>query len=233
MTTPQVSIIIVTYNAEKHLNSCLERIKEQEIAGLRIIIIDGGSTDATLDIIKSQEPFIYYWKSEPDQGIYDAMNKGLKYVEDGWVLFLGADDVLESGFRTLLPELKDPQTIYYGMVDVDNVIYKGPYSKYRLAKMNICHQAILYPVSVFRKYKYNLQYAIWADWLLNMQCWKDPDFTLSYRPFLIAKFGTEGISSTTKDLLFKKNRTKILLKYLGFLTLLRYQLRVLKQTIWS
>jgi glycosyltransferase involved in cell wall biosynthesis len=231
MTSAQVSIIIATYNAEKHLNTCLETIKEQGIDGLRVVIIDGGSTDGTIDIIKEQEALIYRWKSEPDLGIYDAMNKGLQYVDDGWVLFLGADDLLESGFKQMIVDLKDPNGIYYGMVNVGNVIYKDPYSNYRLAKLNICHQAIFYPASVFKKYNYSLKYKLWADWFLNMECWKDPDFRFIYRPYLISKFGTEGVSSNTTDLAFEKDRRKILLKYFGIFTWLRYCFKSFKRNV--
>jgi GT2 family glycosyltransferase len=233
MINPVISIIIVTYNAEKHLNECLDSIVKHGTNELRIIIIDGESTDGTIGIIKSREASIQFWKSEPDHGIYDAMNKGLSYVEDGWVLFLGADDVLESGFTAMLPELQDPQTVYYGMVDVNKVIYKGPYSNYRLAKLNICHQAIFYPVSAFKKYQYNLRYKICADWLLNMQCWKDRDFRFIYKPFLITTFGTEGLSSTSRDLIFETQRHKIVLRHLGFLTSMRLRFREAKRNIWS
>jgi len=232
MIIPQISIIIATYNAEAHLDRCLENIKKQDIKGLRIIIIDGGSTDETIDILKKHDKLIYHWTTEPDNGIYDAMNKGLTYVDSGWVLFLGADDQLESGFKLIVDELKDPNAIYYGMVDVDNVIYKDPYSAYRLAKLNICHQAILYPISVFKKYKYDLKYKIWADWLLNMECWKDATFKFVYKPYLISKFGTEGISSKTQDEVFLSEKEKLILKYFGVLVWLRYTFRQLKHSFF-
>jgi glycosyltransferase involved in cell wall biosynthesis len=229
MINPEVSIIIPTYNAEKHLNACLERIKQQNVQGIQVIIIDGGSTDSTTEIIKSHQPLIDYWQSEPDNGIYDAMNKGLKFVRGRWILFLGADDLLESGFKDMLKELKDPYGIYYGMVNVDNVIYKGPYSKYRLAKLNICHQAVFYPVGVFTKHSYNLGYPLWADWLLNIECWNDPDFRFIYRPHLISVFGTTGVSSNATDLAFELDRRKIVVKHLGILTWLRYSFKVFKR----
>lgn len=228
-----ISIIIVTYNAEKHLDPCLIRIREQQISDLQVIIIDGGSTDGTLGIIDNHASLIDYWKSEPDKGIYDAMNKGVKIVNSGWILFLGADDLLEDGFKSMVSELKDPKGIYYGMVDVNGLIYKGPYSSYRLSKLNICHQSIFYPVSVFsEKHKYNLDYPIWADWYLNIECWNDPDFKFIYKPYLISKFGTQGLSSTQMDHAFERERKKIIFKYLGFHIWFRYNLRTFKRKIF-
>jgi glycosyltransferase involved in cell wall biosynthesis len=228
MTNPEVSIIIPTYNAEKHLNACLKRIEEQDLKGIRVIVIDGGSTDRTIEIIKSHQAIISHWQSEPDLGIYDAMNKGTKFVYSGWILFLGADDLLEIGFKSMVAELKDPQGIYYGMVDVNNVIYKDPYSNYRLAKLNICHQAIFYPMRAFSKHQYNLKYKLWADWFLNIECWKDSDFKFIYKPYLISKFGTTGVSSTTTDKAFEADRRRILMRYFGIMTWLRYAFKEFK-----
>jgi len=228
MSEPLISVIIVTYNAAKHLRSCLDNIKQQNCANLQLIVIDGASTDGTTGIISGYEDIIDYWVSEPDNGIYDAMNKGIDQIKGKWVLFLGADDILEDGFKQMIAELTVPNAIYYGMVNVNNVIYKDAYSAYRLAKLNICHQAIFYPSAVFRKYHYNLNYPVWADWYLNIQCWNDPSFRFIYKSHLIATFGLEGISSSVADIRFKNDRYKILFKYLGLTVAARFLFRELK-----
>ncbi|MET0572762.1 MAG: glycosyltransferase, partial [Pedobacter agri] len=87
-----VTIIIVTFNADKTLQNCLNSIYEQKSDQLKIIVIDGGSTDHTVDILKKNNNKIFFWKSEKDAGIYDAMNKALEYLDTDWVYFLGADD---------------------------------------------------------------------------------------------------------------------------------------------
>lgn len=232
MRVPLVNIIIATYNAGAYLDACLTCILSQRIPELRIIIIDGGSTDNTLNVIHKHESSIYHWQSEPDHGVYDAMNKGIKFVSSGWVLFLGADDLLENGFKAMVSELKEPNGIYYGMVDVGGVIYKGPYSDYRLSKLNICHQAIFYPAHIFAgKYQYNLEYPLWADWLLNIECWKDPELKFIYKPHLVSKFGMHGISSHQPDLAFERDRKKIIIKHLGLFIWLRYSLRAFKKKL--
>lgn len=229
MRKPLITIIIVTYNAAVHLKTCFQSILRQDCNLLQLVIIDGGSTDNTVEIIKEYSHLVDVWISEPDNGIYDAMNKGLKYIKGQWVLFLGADDQLETGFNAMVAELEDPEVTYYGMVDVNGIIYKDQYSDYRLSKLNICHQAILYSKSVFEKYQYDLRYSLWADWFLNIQSWSDPSLKFIYRPHLISKFGTEGVSSTQEDKVFIKDRNKIILEYFGVFIWLRFLFRKFKQ----
>lgn len=89
---PLVSIITVTFNAEKHLEQALDSILSQTYSNIELIVIDGGSTDQTLQIIRAREDKVDFWQSEPDGGIYDAMNKGLRLARGEWVAFKNADD---------------------------------------------------------------------------------------------------------------------------------------------
>jgi glycosyltransferase involved in cell wall biosynthesis len=89
---PLVSIVTVTFNASKHLEQALQSILNQNYANIELIVIDGGSTDSTLEIIKKLDQKIDFWQSEPDFGIYDAMNKGLALARGEWVGFKNADD---------------------------------------------------------------------------------------------------------------------------------------------
>jgi glycosyltransferase involved in cell wall biosynthesis len=94
---PRVSIIVATYNVEGCLVECLDSVFSQNYKNLEVLIIDGGSVDNTIDIIKQYEDKIKFWISEPDSGIYDAWNKGVRLSTGDWVAFLGADDVLLNG----------------------------------------------------------------------------------------------------------------------------------------
>lgn len=89
---PLVSIITVTYNAERYLNQTIKSVLSQSYQNVEYIIIDGGSTDNTLSIIKQYEHQIDYWQSEPDKGIYDAMNKGINLAKGELIGILNADD---------------------------------------------------------------------------------------------------------------------------------------------
>ena len=90
--TPLVSIIISTLNSEKYLEKALESSIGQSYLNREIILIDGLSTDNTVNIIKKYSEKIKYWKSESDTGIYNAWNKGLKVANGEWICFIGSDD---------------------------------------------------------------------------------------------------------------------------------------------
>lgn len=92
--TLKVTVITATYNAEKHLNKCMLSIFNQSYRDIEYIIIDGGSTDNTVKLIESHQQKLAYWISEPDDGIYDAWNKGIKKANGDWIVFVGADDEL-------------------------------------------------------------------------------------------------------------------------------------------
>ncbi|WP_455669350.1 glycosyltransferase family 2 protein [Phocaeicola sp.] len=90
----EISIVIATFNAAKTLKKCLDSIVPQLSNSVELIIIDGLSKDQTVDILKSYNSKITYYVSEPDEGIYDAWNKGIKVARGKWIAFIGADDVL-------------------------------------------------------------------------------------------------------------------------------------------
>ena len=92
MQTPKISLITVTRNAESTIKRCIESVLSQDYANVEYIVIDGQSTDGTLSIINSYRHGIAYSVSEPDKGIYDAMNKGIKIATGDIVGLLNADD---------------------------------------------------------------------------------------------------------------------------------------------
>lgn len=92
MKNPLVSLITITYNAEKHLEQSILSVLNQTYSNIEYIIIDGGSADGTVDIIKNYENKIAYWVTEPDKGIYDAWNKGINASKGEWIAFVNADD---------------------------------------------------------------------------------------------------------------------------------------------
>jgi glycosyltransferase involved in cell wall biosynthesis len=226
-----LSIIIVTYNAAETLQTCLDSIYTQKWPSFDIIVIDGKSTDGTVEILQRNASKLKYFKSETDNGVYDAMNKALAIIDTPWVYFLGADDIVLPDLSKLIAELKNPHAIYYA-----NVIYKGKkcsgkISAYRQAKLGIFHQSIIYPSSVFKKYKYNLKYKVAADYALNMQLHKDPDYTFEYRDYIISRFNGTGISATQKDVAFEKDKNSLILENFGFSIWLRYMFRVFKASL--
>lgn len=225
---PKISIIIVTYNAAAFLNNCLQSIYRQSYPNIEIIILDGQSTDGTVDILRQNARYITFWKSEPDAGIYDAMNKALDHVKGQWVYFLGADDELLDDFTTMTRRLKDESTIYYGSVLKEGKKYLGYLTPYQQAKTNFCHQAMLFPAQVFKKYKFDTKYAISADHVMNMQLGKDKDFKFDFVDLVIAKYNHTGISSVKKDELFEKDKAGLILKHYGINVWARFLFKKLK-----
>lgn len=94
MSSPEnlISIIIATFNSAKTLEKCLQSIINQSYNNYEIIVIDGSSTDRTVEIIKRYDKFIAKWISEKDNGIYDAWNKGVQLSKGDWISFIGSDD---------------------------------------------------------------------------------------------------------------------------------------------
>ena len=175
--------------------------------------MDSASTDQTLAIAgsyadKDERLRIF---SEPDKGIYDAMNKGIRVARGEWVYFLGSDDRLRDS--TVLDEIffvQDPEApdLVYG--DVYSPSYKGrydgPFDFRKLLLRNISHQAIFYKKTLFdRLGYYDLRYKMHADWDFNLRCFGDPDVRTSYTGVLVATFGAGGVSAG-HDLPFLRER---------------------------
>lgn len=205
---PLINIIIVTYNAANYLQNAIDSVVNQNYKNIALIIIDGQSTDGTIDIIKHNEKHITFWLSEKDNGIYDAMNKATKYGKGDFYLFLGADDILYNTLHEVIPSITNLNCLYYGNVyfEKNKSVYDGPFNSSKIVVKNICHQAILYPKVVFKKYQYNLKYKIRADHYLNLQCFVDKDIEFIYLPITFAQFSTGGSSSLDIDHEFNNDR---------------------------
>lgn len=199
MNRPVVSIITVVYNAAGTLQDTILSVQSQHFRDWEYILVDGGSTDGTLDIIKRYPETISSWVSEPDKGIYDAMNKGIRMARGEWLYFLGSDDlflnadVLTEFFARNLDEVD----LAYGDVYSDSYKgrYDGEFSLEKLLIRNLSHQAVFYRRTLFdRLGKYDIRYRKHADWEFNLRCFGDPQVRTRYTGVLVASFGAGGIS---------------------------------------
>lgn len=122
---PIVTIIIAVFNGAKTLQQCIDSVAQQTYPNKELIIIDGGSKDGTVDLLKANQGKITYWVSEPDHGIYNAWNKGLAQAQGEWLCFLGADDyflnaqVLER-LAVQLNKLPPDIRVAYGQIMIVN-----------------------------------------------------------------------------------------------------------------
>jgi len=199
---PKISVITVVRNGADTLEACARSIMDQTYENLEWIVMDGGSTDGTVEILRRHGGKIAFWASEQDSGTYDAMNKAVRHTTGDWILFLGCDDTLSVDMKDVAPLLTDTGVIYYGDAYWRGMqrLYDGPFTAAKLARTNICHQAIFYPHAVFEKYAFNLRYPLQADWELNMRCFSDPAFRLQYIPVQVSVYNDlYGLSSTRRD----------------------------------
>src|ERR1700753_1973743 len=116
----KVSIITVVKNGEKTIDALFDSVRKFKTDDVEFIVIDGLSDDKTVELIKQNQDIVNTWKSESDNGIYDAMNKAVKLAKGRWVIFIGADDELLAGFKEIIPALVDKNAIYYGKVFFHN-----------------------------------------------------------------------------------------------------------------
>lgn len=203
------SIIIPTFNSDSTLLQCINSVILQSFMDFEILILDGVSTDETLNIALRFNDERIKIISEPDNGIYDAMNKGIKLAQGEWLFFLGSDDELYDEFVLAKINIEIAQTnrkIIYGNVKIvgnagwatDGQIYDGVFNLNKLLEYNICHQAIFYHSSVFKKNGlYNENYKICADYDFNIRCWAN--FHFHYIDLIISLFNGGGASNFLID----------------------------------
>ncbi len=167
-TTSIVTVITVVYNGENCIEKTILNVIEKSFPGLEYIIIDGGSNDGTLDIIKKYSDKINYFISEKDDGIYDAMNKGMHSASGEWLNFLNAGDTLDFDLNFLNQYNPSITPFLYGNATVVDAYGRISYVSGReinktdlIKSMPICHQAIFYSRNFIRPY--DLRYKIIAD----------------------------------------------------------------------
>src|SRR4030042_3136234 len=209
---PLISIILSCLNSGKTIERTILTITGLDYPNIELIVIDGDSTDGTMDILNKYSDKIDCLITEKDQGVYEAMNKGVRKASGDFIYFIGADDVIVDSWRNLAGRMKPGNTIYYGDVyfPVLNKIYNGKFSKSELLFRNICQQAIFYPASVFRKYSFSEKYPFLADYHLNLILKNDPDFTFKHINLLVAVFSEKGISTNNIDYDFQRDRIQII-----------------------
>ncbi|MDE2417531.1 MAG: glycosyltransferase [Burkholderiales bacterium] len=134
-----ISVIVAVYNGAATLQQCIDSVVSQTYQDVELIVIDGGSTDGTVDLLVTNASKLGYWVSEPDKGIYNAWNKALRHTNGEWVCFLGADDYLWSNdamarmaevLKTLPPETQIAygQVMLLGLDDAPLYLVGEPYN---------------------------------------------------------------------------------------------------------
>lgn len=201
-----ISIIVATYNSCNKLENALNSIINQNYKDWECIIVDGASTDGTIDIIKDycSKDVRFRYISEKDNGIYDALNKGCKLAKGEWTYVLGSDDELTiDGLANLLKYDDGTNDVIYGNVYLKSRqgIIKKFISKSvdKLSYVMICsHQAVIIKKSVIDKLGgYKIIYPIRADFDLLQRAYLC-NYKFKYSNIFVAYFLEDGISSNAK-----------------------------------
>lgn len=220
-----ISVITVCYNAEHNLEKTILSVLNQTYSNIEYIIIDGGSTDGTIDIIRRYVNRLSYWTSEPDNGIYDAMNKGIQKANGEWLNFMNAGDVFSS---TMILEQMS------GAIKSGIRILRGNiiriYPKFRVKSVGVTaqdpslmdmfdntfhHQACLISVSLFRQFGlYSTDYRLCSDWKFFFDCVVLHNVKSQYVDLTVAYFKMDG-TSTNNSILYRREQENYLKKLYG------------------
>ncbi len=203
-----VSIITVTYNAEACLEKTVKSVINQTYKDIEYIIIDGGSYDKTLSIINNYRDKIKYWISEPDKGIYDAMNKGLKIAKGDYVNFLNAGDCYYKNnvLSDLFDNLDQSIDLLYGdsyLIDQNGVTVRllkaGVLNRHTVKKgMAACHQSIFIKRQIAPYYNINYKYNADYNWIIEVVM---KNRKILYKEYPVVYYVLDGFSAKY----FKKN----------------------------
>lgn len=224
-----ISIITITYNAERWLERTMRSVLAQSCKNYEYIIVDGGSKDGTIDIVKRLEPLFegrLSWKSEPDNGLYDAMNKGIARAKGDFLWFVNAGDEIYAPdtLTHVVMAATDDTDIVYGkacIVNAEGVKVSEHHKvtppdlqrKHFLNGLVVCHQAIL--VRRMMAKPYDLRYRICADynWVIEAVTASRKN---AYLDEYVCKFLTEGVSQKQRKRAWKE-RFHIMRAHFGIL----------------
>ena len=230
-TNPTFSIITVTYNAGKVLEDTIQSVISQTYRNVEYIIVDGGSKDNTLEIIDKYSKHISKMVSEPDRGLYDAMNKGIRMATGDYLCFLNAGDKFheKETLQQIAETLKDkelPDVIYGETAIVDET---GKFLHMRRLStperlnwksfkqgMLVCHQAFLAKRELALKYPYDMQYRFSADFDWCIRIMKEAKCLHNTRLTLI-DYLNEGMTTRNHKASLKE-RFRIMAKHYGWVS---------------
>jgi len=199
---PLISVVTVVYNGDRYLEQTILSVINQTYENIEYVIVDGGSSDGTLDIIRKYEERIDYWVSEPDKGIYDAMNKGIDLSRGELINLLNADDFFEpDAIATVVSKYKDDRS--HGVIYCNNYVLQEDLSiKYRLYPsmkywlgMTVYHQTMFVHEDIYKTIgKYNPNYRFAADYDFFLRAIKN-NIKFIYVDRFLVNYRNTGLTS--------------------------------------
>lgn len=242
-----ISIITVNYNDVTGLIKTLESVQYQDFNDYEHLIIDGGSTDGSREFIESKKEYLSYWVSEPDAGIYDAMNKGIARASGDYVLFINSGDTLFNAgvLSQVCKSLQMGTAIVYGNLRIVNEegnsftnTYPGCVDFSFFKRTSLGHGATFIKRSLFETYgNYRTDLKIVSDWAFFIKVLCEAKASQAKVDLVISTFYEGGISTTSdNNTLHKAERKRVLIENFDlydqtFDHVLQDQIS--KTTIWS
>jgi len=199
---PLITIVTVVYNGAEHLEKTMKSVIEQSYDNVEYIIIDGGSTDGTLEIIKRYKNEIDYWVSEADGGIYDAMNKGIALGNGEWINFMNEGDSFYND-EVLAFVASSDDGLSRGVIYGDSMkIYGGDRAIFKKCKplismdreLPFVHQCAFVKTSLAKQHPFDIYYKICADYDFFYRLYTE-GVVFKYIKSTIAKYDMSGVSS--------------------------------------
>ncbi|BBB24033.1 glycosyl transferase, family 2 [Isorropodon fossajaponicum endosymbiont JTNG4] len=205
-----ITVVTVVFNGVKFLEETIKSVINQTYDNIEYIIIDGGSTDGTIDIIKKYEDKIAYWVSESDKGIYDAMNKGVDAATGNWINFMNAEDKFYS--NTTIEKIFNTKQYTTKIIYGDVIIDYGNFLKVKKAKnfnklwqgMVCSHQSTFIESKYHKENKFILKYSIAGDFNFFYNVFKQNDKT-TYIQNIIAIISLDGVSDINRLTAIRQN----------------------------
>lgn len=239
MGKPKISVVTVCYNAVKDIEKTILSVINQTYPNVEYLIIDGGSTDGTMDVVNKYRDNISVVVSEPDKGIYDAMNKGVKMATGDYLIFMGADDVFYDNevIAHMASKMVDSNSVYYGSVIFKQLGVKhwGKFNRVKWAIGNVCHQAIFYPRAIYSTHSYDVRYKVFADYAYNLNLLKEK-VKFRFIDIITALYNMEGVSARLADDVFKGDYKELVSGAVGlpayYYGVCFRMLRALKQSLF-
>jgi glycosyltransferase involved in cell wall biosynthesis len=204
-TPPLLTIVLPTFNAAAVLGGCLESLVVENGDGLQILLMDGGSRDGTLAVAASFTDRLPGLRivSEPDEGIYDAMNKGMNLATGEWLYFIGADDRWVDAGRIadlLLDAGESADIVQINARKGENEAYTRSMSLGRmLAGEEFNHQTIFYRRAIVGNLRFSRDYPLAADQLFNMELVVTRRARVVHVPEILVHYANTGLSAQHKD----------------------------------
>ena len=202
------TVITINYNNCKGLYQTIESVLGQTCRNFEYIIIDGGSNDGSVDLIKEYGKKISYWCSEKDRGIYHAMNKGVAQAHGDYCIFMNSGDrFYDNMVLDQIAEIHAEESIIVGKVsidDEDNIISPPPHGEltfYHLYSGAIPHQGAFIKTSLLHKYPYDERLRIASDWKFFVQTLIMANCSIRYLNVYVACYDLNGLSSSNPELM--------------------------------